>query len=356
MKILHVACMPYPSMQGSQVYLRGLLRAQAKNHDVALLCYGHGMVCEDQEYEIHRIPNLWGYRRLRAGPDIYKPFLDVLIAQSLWRLDADIIHVHNYEAPFAAYLRRIKSTIPIVYTAHNLMEEELDTYYKGYFSKKVSRWVGRLLDTHIPKRADAVIAIREETAETLRSLGCSYVRTIPPGVEPLHAELQDKIKGSVVYAGNVDRYQNLECVHTLARRMPNTLFRIITSDSSGIDKGNLSNLEIIVVDDFAMVCAQMNRSGVCIVPRKDCSGFPMKLLNALALEIPVVAFSSAVSDIPGVLRCSDLDEMESALHLLLRDDAYRDQLGKKGKAHVLSEYSWEKRAIEVEKIYNYLNQ
>ena len=356
MKILHVACMPYPSMQGSQVYLRGLLRAQAKRNDVSLLCYGHGTPCEDQEYQIHRIPKMRGYQRLRAGPDIYKPFLDILIARKLWNLDADIIHVHNYEAPFAAYIRQIKGSIPIVYTAHNLMEEELETYCHHPFAKKISSKFGRWLDAHIPKRADAVIAIRESTAQKLKELGCSSVFTIPPGVEKLESSRHDRDEGSVVYAGNVDGYQNLSHVYMLAQRMPETLFRIITSDEEGIAVGHLPNIEVMVLDDFAMVCTEMQRSSVCIVPRKDCSGFPMKLLNALALGIPVVAFSSAVGDISGVYRCADIEEMESALRLFLQDSRYCEQMGKKGKAHVLSEYSWEKRAIEVEKIYNYLNQ
>ena len=57
MHILHVACMPYPSMQGSQVYLRGLMKAQAKRHNVSLLCYGHGTECTDQglSYTEHQI-------------------------------------------------------------------------------------------------------------------------------------------------------------------------------------------------------------------------------------------------------------------------------------------------------------
>ena len=82
----------------------------------------------------------------------------------------------------------------------------------------------------------------------------------------------------------------------------------------------------------------------------------MKMLNSMALGIPVVAFSSAVSEISGVVRCANYADMERALRRLLHDSSYRDQLGKQGKEHILSEYSWEKRAIEVEKIYNYLNQ
>ena len=80
----------------------------------------------------------------------------------------------------------------------------------------------------------------------------------------------------------------------------------------------------------------------------------MKLLNALALGIPVVAFSSAVRSMPGVVLCENIQDMESALRMLLLDPRRCDQLGREGKEHVLHKYSWEKVAIEVEKIYTCL--
>ena len=343
-------------MQGSQVYLRGLMKAQAKHHRVSLLCYGHGTVCTDQEYQIYRAPNLIGYDRVRAGPDLYKPFLDVMIAAKLWSLKADIIHVHNYEAPIAAYLSQIKHNVPIVYTAHNLMEEELETYFTHPLIKSVSRRFGRWLDANVPRRADAVIAIRKKTEKALRTLGCRHIVTIPPGVEKIDIIPNDTRERSVVYAGNVDAYQNLDDVYRLAQKMPETLFRIVTSDDVGLKKNLPQNIEVVVLNNFQMICKQILRSSVCIVPRKDCSGFPMKILNSLALGVPVVAFDSAVPEISGVIRCHNLHDAEGALRRLLDDSEYCDQLGQMGKDHVLSEYSWEKRAIEVEKIYNCLNQ
>lgn len=356
MHILHVACMPYPSMQGSQVYLRGLMKAQAKRHNVSLLCYGHGIECTDQDYQIHRAPNILGYDRVRAGPDRYKPLLDVMLMMKLWKLKADIIHVHNYEAPIAAYLSRIKHRTPIVYTAHNLMAEELETYCTNRVAKSMSRRFGRWLDANIPRRADAVIAIRKSTEKVLRDLGCRHVVTIPPGVEKIEVSTVQAVERSVVYAGNVDAYQNLDILYQLAQNMPDTLFRIVTSDAVGLVKDLPQNIEVVILNNFQDVCAQMLRSQVCVVPRRKCSGFPMKMLNSMALGIPVVAFSSAVSEVSGVVRCANYADMELALRRILDDSLYRDQLGKQGKEHVLSEYSWEKRAIEVEKIYNYLNQ
>ena len=195
------------------------------------------------------------------------------------------------------------------------------------------------MDATIPKRADAVITIRHRTEKALRTLGCRHVVTIPPGVEKIDLVAKPVLEKSVVYAGNVDAYQNLAVLYQLAQKMPCTLFRILTSDSAGLKKYRPSNLEVVVLDDFQEICKQMLRSRVCIVPRKDCSGFPMKILNSLALGVPVVAFSTAVTDILGVVRCHNIHEMEGALRRLLDDPEHCDQLGQIGKEHILSEYS-----------------
>ena len=198
MRILHVACMPFPSMQGTQVYVRGLLKAEAeRGHDVALLCYGYGRFYLYEGYQVYRCFDIPWYRNFRAGPSAYKILLDMGIACRLWRLKADIIHVHNYEAPIAAYIKRLHDKTPIVYTAHNLMAEELETYTASQILKTGMRTFGRLLDRTIPRFADHVIAIHPNAHVHLQALGCKYVTTITPGVEKIPRSSKPKIKLSL---------------------------------------------------------------------------------------------------------------------------------------------------------------
>ena len=181
MHVLQVGAFPYPSPQGSQVYVRGIAKGlAARGHRVSVLCYGYGTTLTDDSYEVLRIPNLSGYNNMRAGPDLIKPLLDLGLAYKLSTLRPDIVHVHNYEAPIAEYLAGLRRRLPVVYSAHNLMEEELHTYFKRPMVRKTARKIGRLLDCTIPRRADHCIAIREETVGTLRRLGCRNVSCVSP--------------------------------------------------------------------------------------------------------------------------------------------------------------------------------
>ena len=72
LNIVQAAAFPFPSLQGSQVYVRGMSRALGRRgHRVVLACYGHGdtELDDDPEYEIVRTMRVPGYRRMRAGPD-----------------------------------------------------------------------------------------------------------------------------------------------------------------------------------------------------------------------------------------------------------------------------------------------
>ena len=315
MKIIHVACMPFPSMQGTQVYVRGLLNAEhALGHDVSLLCYGYGSKTCTDAYQLYRVANIGSYRKLRAGPDFYKIILYILITYKLWFLEADIIHVHNYEAPIAAYIRRLCRDTPIVYTAHNLMEEELGTYMSSSRKKKWASRLGRLLDHSIPRLADHVIAIHPKTKPRLVQLGCSAVSVITPGVERIEIPHGSFEKATVVYTGNLDAYQDLEIFLWLVRNHSKVSFQIITSsDPHLMYKEKPSNLEIVYTEDFSSVCMRLYGATLHVIPRRVCSGFPMKLLNSLILEVPVLGFASTLPQMTGVISVHNKEELSQKL-------------------------------------------
>ena len=179
MKILQVGTFPYPSPQGSQVYVQGIVRGLAmRGHQVELMCYGHGVGTTEDERQLGirflRTPR-FGYDNMRAGPDGTKLLLDFIMAIKFRHTQPDIIHVHNYEAPIVTWLakmifRHIRP-IPVVYSAHNTLQDELPTYLPESFHQVAEKF-GRVLDRRIPRQMDHCIVLREQSEAILRNLGC----------------------------------------------------------------------------------------------------------------------------------------------------------------------------------------
>ena len=115
-------------------------------------------------------------------------------------------------------------------------------------------------------------------------------------------------------------------------------------------------MRVELTESFSTVCDAIVSADIAILPRTHCSGYPMKVLNYLALGMPVVASYGGCPDLPGVKRVPNgsLMHFEQEIRHLIQHPEIRFEQGQKGKKEVLTKYSWENCAIEVEKIYNFI--
>ena len=131
--ILHVACLPFPTHQGTQAAIAAMMQASAlAGRPGQLLVYSQAAYETDTAYEIHRIPNFPRVRSLRSGPSWGKIALDarcVLETRKLGlRLQPRAIVAHHIEAALAALAARVA---PVYYVAHTSLEHELPVYLPG---------------------------------------------------------------------------------------------------------------------------------------------------------------------------------------------------------------------------------
>ena len=359
LRIVQAAAFPFPSPQGSQVYVRGMARALARRgHEVVVACYAHGLGEPDPEYRVVRTPAVPGYRNLRAGPDPVKPLLDAALALRLLRIPADLVHAHNYEAPLAAALARRLNGVPMVYGAHNTMSDELHTYFRSAPAQVLARRLGHALDRVVPRLADHAVVLSEGAVGRLHALGCGRVSHVAPGIEP--EDLEPVAPAPlppgpwVVYAGNPDRYQDLDVLLAAMHRLPQA--RLLMVSASPLDAWQPlapASARFVVTDDFARVRALLQAADLAALPRAVCGGFPMKLLNYLGMGLPTVAARGGAPALPGVVRVPDRDPlaMAAALQDLLARPTARRALGAQGRQHVLTRCTWAARAAELEEVY-----
>lgn len=374
MHIVQAAAFPFPSPQGSQVYVAGMAKALVdRGHRVTVACYGHGQGTVPEGVELARVPRLPGYANLRAGPDWVKPVLDAGLAAVLTRLarHADLVHAHNYEAPLAAYIARAATGIPVVYNNHNTMAEELHRYTEDPRLKRLARLAGGVLDRQIPRRADATVAISPAAVPVLEGLGCRRVHAIPPGVDlrdfegadgasvRRELELGDRIW--VVYAGNPDPYQDLEHFIDAMLQVPELGLLMVSASSLNEWAQRAQALpaerkRFLLRTEWSQVRDVIAAADIAALPRTECTGYPIKLLNYLGLGKPTVCAEGSAQDLPGVVAVPNAapQAFAQALVGLSQDHARRGRLSEAAALGVAEGCTWSARARELEQLYGTL--
>lgn len=378
LRVAMVAAMPFPTAQGTQALVGELARAlAARGHEVHLVCYHHGAFRRDEPFAVHRTPPVPLYRRLRSGPDPLKPALDALVALETVRVvrqfGCQLLHAHGYEAALAGLWASRREGIPLVYHAHNLMADELPSYFADAFGAPI-RLAGRLLDASIPCRADRVIALHEGLARTLHNDGVDAQRlhVVDPGIdarafsEPGGVPNPPERALRVAYCGNIDGYQNLpllwKALPRLEALVPGVrLVMAVPGRAEPVQRlvaaAGVANLvEIAPSCGLAEARAVLCSAAVAVCPRVVSSGFPIKNLNAAAAGVPIVACrggAHGMQDGGSGLMVPDGDEraLADALGALLLDPARASALGQTGQALVRDRYGVERMARGVEEVW-----
>lgn len=353
-----VGACPYPVPQGSQVLLRNTaLAAQTAGHDVRLVVYGFGAGDDASGLSVRRGEGFPFGRKMAAGPSFAKPFHDTALLGALRRVirdeRIDIVHAHNYEALMVTLA---SGHHPIVYHAHNAMADELPHF--------LPRWMqpdsmGRWLDRTFPKKADAVITPHDRLREYLIESGRKpeFVYVIPPSIEVDEFDTSEETAANppILYTGNLDRYQNLNVLERVVRRIrktrPDTRFHVVTSA-----QGNVQGAETIRVGDARELREVLRRDAVVACPRVSWSGYPIKLLNAMAVGRAVVACASAAYPIEheqNGLVVPDNDEaaFAEAVIRLLEDHALRKRLGDAARETMIVHHTDEVIGTEIDQVY-----
>lgn len=350
-----VGACPYPAPQGSQVLLQDTaLALGARGHDVHVVVYGYGAGPDETGLAIHRCAPVPGAKRIAAGFSPAKPILDLALLRTLRRVirekRIEIVHAHNYEGLVVGLAARKR---PVIYHAHNVMADELPHYVPG--TRRVGHWLDRVL----PRRADHVIALHERQAEYLLACGCvaARVSVIPPALDvaPFPVSRPSHDVPPVLYAGNLDTYQNLAfLVKVMARvrqRLPQARLIVATPQ-----KGALPGAEILPTPDFNALRRVLAQDAVAVCPRVSWSGYPIKTLNAMASGKAVVACAAAafpvIHEESGlVVSDNDVAAFAEAVIRLLTNPGLRAALGKNARAYVATFHAPEKIAAAIERTY-----
>ncbi len=390
MRILYLTSYPpYPPRSGASLRAHALWRALAARWEVHLLSLApdaeaaralavlpraEGVVCRIRRPLLRRLwetlasprPDLLG--RAEAPP-FWRRLTEVV-----HRIPFDAVHISSLEmAPYGLYAAletaRIHGRRPrLVYDAYNaeylLQRRAWETdrrhplrwpaaLYSWLQARKLARY-----ETHLLQRVDGVVVVSSQDARALQALvphlhplvvanGVDVARYLPPPPEGVDRDL-------LVFSGTMSYRPNVDAVLWFARevwprlkaRRPQLRWRIVGRDPLP----RVRRLERIVpgvevtgtVEDARPWIAQ---GAVYVAPLRVGGGSRLKLLEALALERPVVATGLAAEGLelePGVhyLRADDPEAFAQAVLSLLGDPQRARALGRAGRALVEARYDW----------------
>ena len=364
-RVAVVAACPFPSLRGSQVLVRQTAEALGRaGHSVHVVTYPdaqHRVPVE--RITIHRAAKLPGLATLRPL-GWQKLVVDLFL---LWRLlrvirahDIEIVHAHNLEAPVLALVTRWLTGVPFIYHAHNALADELPCYVRRRGTRRLTRLLGLQLDRLLAESADAVIALSDRLAAYLAVRGAAgRITTIPPAAPRLRGiATRPPARGAgsrwVMYAGNLDPYQDLGCLLEAFRRVrrvaPRVNLLLLTHRASHPQTARRARqlawhagVCVEQAPSFAAAARRLARADVVVCPRASWSGFPIKTLNYMALGRPIVharASAHSIADQETGLLFDDGQPaaLAEAILRLLREPALAAELGHRASVVARSRY------------------
>lgn len=369
MTICVLAACPFPAHHGTPGSIREMAEAVAgRGHEVHIATYHFGQDIAVQGPSVHRIRSLTNETKVVVGPTVRKPLYDFQLIfktlQVIRRHRPVLIHAHGYEAALIAGVCRLVTGLPVLYSAHNLMGDEL-AGYDFMRPKWLVKRLANLLDRLVPRIATRCLPHSANLAKYLKEQGLHRLEPVVPFGIDLDAiprgdgaavRARYGLGGGpvVLYAGVTDQFQRLdlllEAMQRVVRHEPSAKLLVVVSIPNENQLAALrSRAEMLRIANhlvlteplpYTAVREVLPACDVAVVPRPRTPGFSIKLLNYMAAQRPCVLFASSaggglVEGENARLATPDTSEaLGEAILDVLRDDSLRQRLARGGYQHV----------------------
>lgn len=371
---------PYPLSQGSKIRAYHLIKALARQHEVALVSFAEeplqpgwlehmrGIcarveVVEHNPFMKNRLRSLIGWV-LPVPSAIYAGYSAdmercVLQTAQAWKPEL-VLALTVITAPYALKVPQIRRVLDI----DNILSRYLREVYEQQTGlvRRARAWAAwqkfHAYEGDLFHRFELCLNVSEADVERVRqgfSIPEERLEVIPNGVDLDTMEMQPFVpepaslvfNGALTYDANRDAMQYfIEKVYPLIRQQVPDAYLRITGKLDGVATGWVpANGSVELTGYLEDVRPVVGRSWACVVPLRLGAGTRLKVLEAMALGVPVISTSKGIEGLdakPGVhLLTGDTPEEFAAQTLrVLCDIHLRERLADEARALVQEQYGW----------------
>ena len=379
MKILFLCHrLPYPPQRGGKIRPFNMIRRLAVSHEVtvATLARTADEMAAGQElhrycHDLHvgRISKPAGWARfalygMSAAPATFGYFYSPELARTVRRLldtrgfDAIVVHCSSMGPYVAGHAgcRKVmdfgdadsEKWLEYGRTAPFPLSQAFRL--EGRKVRRYEAWLGKQFD------ACSVNASRER--DVLAAYVHSPIHVIPNGVdleyfEPSRPSGPGYIPNRIVFTGNMSYRPNVDAVQRfvtavlprIRREIPDVQLCIVGMDPAPAVRRLADEDRVVVTGRVDDVRPYFDSAAVAVAPLRVARGLQNKVLEAMAMRVPVVASPAAFEGISAVagrdlLVAAGPKAFSRAVVSLLRDPAARERYAAAGRTCVDTNHNW----------------
>lgn len=389
MKILFLCHrLPYPPKRGGKIRPFNMIRHLARSHEVTVatlarsdaeLAEGRELASYCHDLHIGRISTAVGWTRFALhalGPYpatfgyFYSPGLAKTVRHLLRTREFDAILVHcSSMGPYVARHRGCRKIMDygdadsekwLEYGRSAAFPLSAAFRHEGGKVRRYERWLGSMFD------ACSVNAPRER--EILGEYVSTPIHVIPNGVD--HEYFRTGRSGAasyvprrLVFTGNMSYKPNVEAVRELVahilprvrRACPDVELYIVGMDPTPAVRRLADGSRVVVTGRVDDVRPFLDDAAVSVAPLRVARGLQNKVLEAMAMRVPVVASPAAFNGINAMaeqdlLVADGAEAFAAAIVGVLQDPARRERLAASGLACVTRNHDWGSLLMRLERL------
>lgn len=299
----------------------------------------------------------------------WSPAMRGQIAQTLSNNKFDVVHIEHLRA---AHFAKSCPNLPVVFDSVDCLTGLFGQMYRskknpiGKLVMLEEAWKLRRYEPRTLAAFQRIVITSDSERDELLSLNPALkVDVLPNGVDTEYFAPMGSTKAAdrIVFSGKMGYHPNAQAAiwfaenvfPALRRKHPNAQFVVVGSDPPA-EVAKLAERPGITVTGYVDdIRPHIDAASVAVVPMQVAVGVQNKVLEAMAMGLPVVASPIATralgSDCPGVVQAGYPEHVIAEVSRLLDNPDLARGIGEQGRQQVIRNFSWGSNVGKLELVY-----